>query len=266
MSSTSASSVTDPRATFWGNAAKWGAILFGCAFLAPIAWLAVGGAIGLVLFAGIATGTWMLRPWVFMKAANTRLWLIKREAAKNPVETLNAEHLRQSELLEERKNGIESMAGAIKTLDQTIDQLQSEFPDSPELPQLREDQAQLETLLKSRRADWQEAYVSLGLFAKEITRVSRLWEVSLAAAKARQQSGLSQEEWMGKLKTQTSIDAIRTHLNTQLSALNTESMQAEADRILKGRTAAKALPAATDRVAVLDTAGRQSTRQAIPTS
>lgn len=234
--------INDPRARRWGNAAKYVFLVFAFALLAPVIWLAVGGLFGAILFAGTYVGAWMVRPWVFMKAANLRLKFIKAEAAKNPVETLQSEHLRQTEMLGERKKGVESMAGAIRTLDQAVDNLEREFPNSPELPQMRQDQTELMKLLEARQRDWQEAYISLGEFAKEIKRVERLWEVSLAAAKARQQSGLTEDEWMSKLKTQTSIDAIRTQLNTQLSALNTENMQAEADRILKGRQAAAALP------------------------
>ena len=243
----------DPRAKTFGNIAKWLFLAFAFALLGPVFFLAAGGVIGMCLFVGTYVGAWMLRPWVFMKAANLRLKFIKAEAAKNPVETLQSEHLRQSEILEERKKGVDAMAGSIKTLDQAIDSLERDFPDSPELPQMREDQAELTKLLEARSADWQEAYVSLGMFAKEIQRVGKLWEVSLAAARARQQSGLTEDEWLSKLKTQTSIDAIRTNLNTQLSALKTENMQAEAERILKGRVAQRAqpaLPAANSRTTI----------------
>ena len=243
-------SITDPRAQRFGKIAKIVFAVLGLAVFGPVIWLAVGGALGLICLGVIWTATWMLRPWVMTVAANMRLKLIKAEAAKNPVETLQAEHLRQSEILEERKKGVEAMAGAIKTLDQAIDSLERDFPDSPELPQMREDQAELTKLLDNRRADWKDAYISLGEFAKEIQRVSKLWDVSLAAAKARQQSGLTETEWLSKLKTQTSIDAIRTNLNTQLAALNTENMQAEADRILKGRSATKALPASSPSIAI----------------
>lgn len=233
--------INDPRARRWGNAAKW-LLLFPLGFvIAPYIFTALFGLLGLVVGVLGMVATWMLRPWVFMKAANLRLKFVKAEAAKNPVDTLQAEHLRQSKILEERKQGLESMSGAIRTLDQAIDSLEREFPDSPELPQMRADQEELMALERSRQQDWQDAYVSLGEFAKEIKRVSKLWEVSLAAAKARQQSGLTEDEWLSKLKTQTSIDAIRTQLNTQLSALSTERMQADADRVLKGKTT-KALP------------------------
>lgn len=251
--------INDPRARRWGNAAKW-LLLFPLGFvIAPYIFTALFGLFGLVVGVLGMVATWMLRPWVFMKAANLRLKFVKSEAAKNPVETLMNEHRQQSIALDERKKGIDELAAAIKNLDQTIDTLQREFPDSEEIPQLRQDQAELEQLERNRREDWKAAYISLGEFAKEIQRVSRLWEVSLAAERARGKSGLSEDAWMSKLRTQTSLDSIRTNLNTQLAALKTEGMQADADRILKGRSA-KALSQSSQNVIDIST----KTTQAVP--
>jgi hypothetical protein len=241
MSNTS-TPITDPRAQRWGSFVKWIVLIIGFAIFAPVIWLAVGGLFGFILFAAVLLGTWILKEPAYTWAANMRLKLIKAEVAKNPVETLQAEHLRQSTILEDRKKGLESMSGAIRTLKQAINNLEAEFPDSPELPQMREDYTELVRLEKARQEDWQMAFVSLGEFAKEIRRVGKLWEVSLAAARARQQSGLTEDEWLSKMKTETSIDTIRTSLNTQLAALSTERMQADANRILKGRAAAQATP------------------------
>lgn len=234
--------INDPRARRWAAAARW-LLLFPLGFvIAPYIFTALFGLAGLLLGVLGMVATWMLRPWVTSVAANLRLKLIKVEAAKNPVETLQAEHLRNAGILEDRKEGIEAMGSAVRTLDQAIDSLQNEFPDSPELPQMREDQAELMGLLQSRSEEWQAAYVTHGEFAKEIKRVGKLWEVSLAAAKARQQSGLTEDEWTAKLKTQTAIDSIRSSLNTQLSSLTTERMQADAERILRGRSVKQAIP------------------------
>lgn len=221
---------------------KWlGALAIGFV-VAPFIWIAIGGLVGLGVAAAVSFIGWKFTGWFAMKVANWRLKAIKAECAKNPVETLQNEHKRQSVLLEDRKKGIEVMSGAIRVLDETIDKLEREFPDSPELEQMNADHAELQSLEQSRREDWRQAYVSLAEFAKEIQRVSRIWDVAQAAAKARQQSGLTEGEWEAKLKTETSIDAIRTQLNTQLSALSTEKMQADADRVLKGRKSQQALP------------------------
>jgi len=237
------SNITDPRAKFWGKFAKFAALGVGCFFIAPFVWIAIGGLLGLVCFGGIVGTLWFTKDWIAGVAANARLKLIKHEAASNPVETLQAESLRQSKVLEERKVALETLSGAIRSLDQAIDELQSEFPDSPELPQMRSDQAELDALLKSRTESWTAAYVQLGEFDREVVRVGKLWDVSLKAAKARGASGLTEGEWVAKLQTSTAISSIRNNLNTQLSALSVERMQVEADRILKGKSVKTALPA-----------------------
>lgn len=230
----------DPRAKFWARIAAGAAVLVAGFFIAPYVWVALGGLLGLLAAGGVMLTTWMLLPALQDAAASWRLKLIKAQAAANPVETLNLEHLRQSEILEERKVAIETMSGAIRTLAETIRKLEAEFPDSSELAQMREDYADLRSIEKSRMEGWQEAYATLGEFAKEIKRASRIWDVALAMAKARGASGLTEEEWQAKMKAETSFDAIRTKLNTEMSALNTEKMQIDADRLLKGKTAAKA--------------------------
>lgn len=233
----------DPRAKRWALFARFAGIGVIGFIVAPYIFTAITGLAGLLAAGALMLGTWMVLPAVESFAANMRLKLVKSEAARNPVETLQNDHRQQTVVLNERLKGIDEMAGAVRTLDEVIDRLESEFPDSPELPQLREDHAELVSLEKHRRQDWQEARVTLGLFENEIRRVSRLWDVAQAAARARKSSGLTEGEWMNKLKSETAITTIRTNLNTQLSALSSEKMQSEADRILKGRIAAKALPA-----------------------
>ncbi len=232
----------EQKAARWGTAAKIAAVGVVGFLVSPFILSALAGVVGLIVLAGIYGTTWMLLPAIGDWGKSVRLKCVKAQAAANPVETLQEEHRRQSVQLDERKEAITKMDGAIRTLDQTINALVREFPDSSEIPQMRADSAELHALKDSRDADWQEAYVNHGLFEKEIQRVKRLWEVSLAAAAARQQSGLSEDEWMAKLKTQTSIDAIRTKLNEQLSSLSTERMQADAQRILKGRMTVNVTP------------------------
>ena len=80
--------INDPRARFWGNVAKYGAVLVAGFLVAPYIWVAIGGLIGLIVAVVVILAAWMLRPVAFSFAANMRLKLIKSEAAKNPVETL----------------------------------------------------------------------------------------------------------------------------------------------------------------------------------
>jgi hypothetical protein len=234
----------DPRAQRWATLAKWAALL-GVGFLvAPYVWIAIGGLVGLLVAGAIMGTTWFCLPWLQMKAANLRLSLIKHEAAVSPVPTLQNEHARQTEALNQRKEGIETLAGANRTVAETISKLEREFPDSPELPQLRQDYADLCDYQTSVEAEWKACYVTLGEFSNEIRRASRLWDAAVAIAKARGLSSLSQEEWTAKLKTETSFDAIRNKLNTGLAGLNVDKMRADADRILKGKQTKNVTPVA----------------------
>jgi hypothetical protein len=238
----------DPRAKRWAYAAIGIASLIFGFWVAPFILTALGGLAGLVASGLFLTGVWMLLPWVAAKAANVRMKLVKHEAATNPVETLQNEHLRQTKELNSRKAGIEILSGLVRIVAETISKLEKEFPDSPELPQLRVDYNDLLDYESLMNEEWKACYVTLGEFDREIQRASRIWDVAVAIAKARGASGLSQEEWSAKLKTETSFDAIRLKLNTGLAGLNTDKMKADADRILKGKIQAQqAQPVTTSR-------------------
>lgn len=237
----------EQRAQKWGTVAKIAAVAALGFLVSPFVLSAIQGVLGLLALAAIYGTVWVTLPAIGDAAKNLRLKLVRAEAARDPIGTLQNEHLRQSAMLEERKIGMETSSGAIRSLNETIRKLEAEFPDSPELPQMRQDYADLRAIEQQRADQWAEAYVTLGMFKKEIERAKRVWDVALALAKARGASGLSEEEWQATLKRDTSFDAIRLKLNSEMSALSTEKMQADADRILKGKVAAKALPSGTDR-------------------
>jgi len=232
---TDPSSPVDPRAQMWGKIIRAIALLGVGLVVAPYIFTAITGLAGLAVAGLMLTAGWMLTPWLQAKAINTRLKLIKHEAAVNPVETLQAEHARQTAELESRREGIAVLSGAVRDVVEAIRQLEKEFPNSPDLPQLREDYEQLKIAEKTAKDKWQEAYATLGEFAQEIKQAGRVWTAACAIAKARGLSGLSQAEWEAKLKTETSFGAIRAKLNTNMAALSVDQMKADADTILKGK-------------------------------
>lgn len=263
MSSDPSSPLSDPRARLAARIAA-GALILGVGFVvAPFVYTAITGVAGLIAAGALIGTTVMLLPWAQTKAANLRLKLVKMEVAANPVESLQVEHARQTEDLNSRKVGLETLSGAIRVVAETIRKLEAEFPDSSELEQLRQDHADLRDHEAAVKAEWQACYVTLGEFAQEIRRAGRLWEAALAIAKARGLSSLSKAEWEGKMKTETALDSIRLKLNTGLAGLSTDRMQANADRILKGQLAAKAAPKASMVNSDVVPAQRTATRQTI---
>lgn len=231
MSNTN-SLITDPRARRWGNAAKW-LLLFPLGFIvAPYVLTAILGLVGLLVGIGVIIATWMLRPWVFAKAANLRLKLIKHEAAKNPVETLQVELQRRSEALDERKQAIGKLNGAIKTLEEKVDIIADKYGKNDRAYiQLSQQAKDLNRVADNRETKWQAAFVQLKRFEQEIERASMVWDAAMAAAAANETSGLTEEDLMAKLKTETSLDSIRTTFNETLASLDTDLLQSDAERL-----------------------------------
>lgn len=223
----------DPRAKRWGNVAKILFLIFAFALLAPVIWLAVGGILGFIFFLAIYIGAWMIRPWVFAKAANTRLKMIKHEAAKNPVETLQNELQRQSLALEQRRVAIGNLNGQIRSLSDKVDSIGQKYgkTDSAYV-KLAEQLHDLQRVANNRETKWKGAAQQLKRFEQEIERAGYIWDAAQAAAQAQESSGLTEDDLTAKLRTETSLDAIRDSFNTQLAALDTDllSSDTEAER------------------------------------
>lgn len=237
MSTNSATDITDPRAMRMGNIVKWIFLILAFAFFAPVIWLAVGGFVGFLVFVSIYVAAWMLREPVFTWAANQRLKMIQNAVAEDPVPTLQEEHRKRQQDLEDRMKGIEGLSGSIRSIQQAITEIETEFPDSPELDDLRADHRELQQHEAACRADWESAYITNEDFAREIKRVGKLWNAAMAIKRARGKTGVSQEEWMSQMKTDTAIFTIRNTLNTQMAGLTTQRMQIEARNKLRSQRA-----------------------------
>lgn len=213
---------TDPRAKRWGNFVKWAAILVVGFFVAPFIWIAIGGLIGLIVAAIVLTTTWMLRPWFYSVAANLRLKLIKNEARKNPVETLEEDLRSKHVTLEQRKTNIELLNGQIRSFADSVDEILRKYgKEDPAYIKLNEQLSDLKRIYKHRVERWNEALKQLNRFAEEIERAKIIWEAGLAASAARETSGLTEDEFFAKLRTETAFDAIQDNYNQALASLDT---------------------------------------------
>lgn len=212
----------DPRAKRWGNFAKYAALLVVCFFIAPYIWIAIGGLIGLLAAAAVLIGTWMIRPWVYAVAANARLKLVKAEARKNPVETLEEDLRRKTVALDDRKTNIEKLNAQIRTFGDKVDEILNRYGKTDGgYIKLSRDLLDLKRIYKHRCEKWNEARVQLDRFAEEIDRAKMIWEAACAAADARETSGLTEDEFFAKLRTETAFDTIQNSYNQALASLDT---------------------------------------------
>lgn len=214
--------VTDRRARLWGNIAKYGALLTVGFIVAPFIWIAIGGLLGLIVAGIVFLGTWMLRPVVFSIAANLRLKFIKAEASKNPVETLQNDLKVKTEALGVRKDAIEKLNGQIRTFSDRVDGIKTNYGEKdPGYIKLSRDLQDLRRIYVHRCEKWREASKQLERFEEEIRRANMIWEAAQAAAAARETSGLTEDEFFAKLRTETAFDSINQSYNDALASLDT---------------------------------------------
>ena len=198
----------DPRAKRWGIIAKYAALLVVGFVVAPYIFTAITGLIGLIVAGAIMLVVWMLLPTVETAARNMRLKLLKSEAARNPIETLQNEYLRRSQALNERKNKIETLAAKTSGFASKLAQFKRDYPADAQAYQDIHDKMVL--LLKRSRDQWIVAESQLKAFDREIERAKAKWEMALAASDLRKDAGQVEAEFFAKLKVESSLDAIET--------------------------------------------------------
>lgn len=244
---TSAPPTIDPRARRWGAIAKYAALLAIGFAVAPFIWIAIGGLLGMLVAGVICLGAWMLLPWIEAKAQNLRLKLIKAEASKNPVETLQNDLRDKTVALDQRKTAIEKLNGQIRTFADKVEDIKSRYgPQDGGYLKLSADLSDLRKVAANRAEKWKQARQQLERYSEEIDRAGMIWDAGQAAAAARETSGLSEDEFYAKLRAETAFDSIQNSYNEALASLDTSLMEGDADRrVIDVTPAQAALPAAT---------------------
>lgn len=243
----------EQRAQRWATVAKYVAILGVGFVVSPYVFTAITGLVGLIAAGGIMLATWMLLPAVGTFAANLRLKLLKAEAARNPIETLENEHLRRSQLLTERKNKIETLAAKTNGFGSKLTDFKRRYPDEAQTYQDIYDKMVL--LLKRSREQWTMAERQLVAFQGEIDKAKAKWAMALAAADLRQDAGKVEEEFLARLKVECSFETIELGMNSAFAQLDTLLMESESVEI-------NVTPAAQPARDMVNTAATTTTRTA----
>lgn len=225
---------TDPRARRWGMVAKYASLLVVGFLVAPYVFTAITGLVGLLVAGGIMLGAWMVLPAIESGAANLRLKLIKAEASKNPIETLQNEYLRRTQSLNERKEKIETLAAKTAGFGTKLSQFKRDYPSEAQIYQDIYDKMVL--LLKRSREQWVVAEKQLDSFDREIEKAKAKWDMALAAADLRKDAGNVEAEFFAKLRVECSFDTIELGMNSAFAQLDTLLMESEAVQSLPSST------------------------------
>lgn len=215
----------DQRAARWGAAIKWLAFAFVGFLVSPFIMATITGMLGLIVAGSIAAFSWFMLPVVEQKATNLRLWMIKREAAQNPIETLESEFLRRNLALNDAEHKVETFDASCQSFADKVDQFKRQWPD--QAPKFIAILSKMQQVLARQQQLLIASKHSLNLFEKEIEKAKAIWDMVQAAAVLNKSAGLSQEEFYAKLKTDTAMDSITAGMNTTFAQLNTSLIEGD---------------------------------------
>lgn len=201
------------------TAVKWGLGLLGAALIAPIVFLAVQGLAGLIVAGVLGLAIVHGAPVAGMKFANWKIKSIKAEAARNPVETMQAVHIEKANAVKAFAQRVEDFSTEVRGFGDKLDGFRAQFP--AEAPKFEETLRQMNQLLTLRRQRLTEAREELGRFEGEIRKADAIWKMSLAASSMHRAAGMTEDTIMQRIKTETAVDAVQSSLNRALSQLET---------------------------------------------
>jgi hypothetical protein len=188
-------------------------------FAGPIAAIAIKGLLGLIACGVIGLAAVTFGPVIADKAANWRLKMLKAEAAKNPVETLQLQLIERRTALEENLESIGKLRANNMDFADKVQVFKRDFPE--EATQFEAQLESMNELLREHEQKYTEATTATDQFEKEIRRADAIWKMTLAAADAAHGAKLTIEDFTAKIKKETALDAIQSGMNRSFSELAT---------------------------------------------
>jgi len=207
---------------------KFGGLSVTGLIVAPIVFLALKGVVGIIAVGVVALAGWNLIPVVATKLANLSLKSIMNEARKNPIETLELDYVKREKSLEEFRATINNFSASVKNFSDKYTKFKTEFPEDAE--KFENQLEKMKKLLDVRRKRYAEAKASLDHYSSEIERAKAIWAMGQEAAKMNAAAGLGQEDFMEKIKTETSIDAVENSMNKAFAELETSLIEEDDEK------------------------------------
>lgn len=202
---------------------KWAIGIAAVAFVAPVIFLAVQGLVGLIVAGVLGLTLIHGAPWLSMKAANLKLWGMKSEAARNPVETLQNQEREKYEALKESERMITNFDAEVATYKDTLDAEEKQNPDAAAAG--RPIQHQMERLLQYRRLKYKRAQQDVKAFSESVRQAEAKYRVALAAQRVAKAAGETETSVMDKILQDVAFVSIQNTVNNSLAELRTAVMR-----------------------------------------
>lgn len=199
--------------------------------VAPVIFLAIKGLVGLLIAAAIGVTSVQLAPVVATTLANWRLKLLKAEAARNPVETLQNDYGRKLDALKKFRAAIQSFSAAVKDFQDKLKGFKDQYPKDADAYDDQLDK--MKRLLKLRTDKYEEAKDNLEDYAKEIDKVKAIWEMGQEAVKMNKAAGMTDGDFVSKIMKETAIDSVQRSMNNAFADLEISLLDEDKSRAQK---------------------------------
>jgi hypothetical protein len=196
--------------------------------VSPFIFLAVKGLVGIGIAAAVGLAVVNFAPVVAMKFANWKLSAVKAEAARNPIETLQNEYADRGVALASFREAINNFSASVKDFHDKLAGFKEKFPQDAE--KFEDQLSKMKRLLEVRRSKYKEAQEALAKFETEIHRADAIWQMGLEAAKMNAAAGMTDQDFMAKIKVETALDSVSKTMNVAFAELETSLIEEEAEQ------------------------------------
>ncbi len=194
--------------------------------VAPFAFIAIKGLVGLAVAAALGWATIWFTPVFASMMANWRLKALKAEAMRNPVETLQNQYARESDKLVTARQKINTFFAAIEDYKDKLAGFIKNFPE--EADKYKNVLSKMVALYNLRQKKYKEAEKGLADFKLVIKKADAIWQMAQAANELGEAAGMSEDDFFAELQKETAFDSVQKNLNMALADLET-SLLDEAD-------------------------------------
>ena len=214
--------LTPERRLKLGKALGWG--LGAAVLVAPVAFLAVQGIVGVAIAAVLGLACVHLAPWAGMKLANLGLKAQKAEARSNPIETMQMQAVEARRRLAAARQELVSFSAEVRNFESEVRALKS--GDHPEDAADFEEQLQaMKKLQAHKQSSINQADAEAGAFEQSIKRAQAKWKVAQSALRISRLAGDQQDDAMREILKAESLDSVQSAMNRALAEMDSAIAQ-----------------------------------------
>lgn len=226
----------------------WGGAIIACAVVAPVAWLAVTGIVGMLIAGGIGLVGINVAPVMALKLANMKyramdaeqlshIKKVQEQAAENPIETA----VTQSQAFKDRGvkqlEAITAYGTEVNNFETMTQGFSKKYPEAA--PRYKQQLDVMKKALQFKQDKYSELQRNIKLMDEQIEFLRANWKMGQALQKANALAGVDTEDPMAQLKTDAAIDSVVNSINRAFAEMDS-SVLSDAAQAGKGTITSRA--------------------------